>query len=248
MPGRPMSSSTTSGGCSARERERRRCRRAATCTSCPQSREQHRRGSRRASTLSSTTSTRRPRPAGSATRGPSRGRRARRGAAAAAAARSNSLPLPGPSLRAVDRAAVQLDELPHQRQADAEPALASGRARVLGLHEQVEDAAAAARAAMPMPLSRTRSTAVLVAPFDRDTVMRPPGSVYLAALSSRFADHLRRAASRRPRASSGSRGSVRRRARGRARRSAGGMVSTALRDDAAERRPRSRRSSILPAA
>ena len=49
----------------------------------------------------------------------------------------NSLPSPGPSLRASTRAAVHADEAAHQRQADAEPALRSPR-RAIDLHEHVE--------------------------------------------------------------------------------------------------------------
>ena len=79
----------------------------------------------------------------------------------------------------------------------------------------------------------------------RRSAMSPPAGVYLAALLSRLANTCAR---RTGSASSGSGfgGSVDVRSGGRAARSAGRLVSTARFEHVAQRRPRCRRSSILP--
>ena len=64
---------------------------------------------------------------------------------------------------------------------------------VLQLVEQLEDGLQLI-VARPMPLSRTLNTACPACSL-RFTSMRPPGLVYLAALSIRLHDHLGRAAS-----------------------------------------------------
>ena len=98
---------------------------------------------------------------------------------------TNSLPrLPGPSLLGLDPAAVHLDQPLHQRQADAQPALRPAPATV-DLREHLEDAGQHARrrcrCRCPAPDTAT-------SPPCRSAVsqMRPPRSVYLAALFSRF--------------------------------------------------------------
>ena len=121
-----------------------------------------------------------------------RSRPGRRGGAASAAPRPatgrrtvNSLPRPGPSLWRVDRAAVHLDQPLDQRQADAQAALRALE-RAVHLGEHLEDRAAASRAGMPMPVSRTVIAASPALPLGGATAMCPPRSVYLAALLSRF--------------------------------------------------------------
>ncbi len=62
----------------------------------------------------------------------------RRSARAAGSVTTNSLPVPGPSLCAVDLAAVHLDQAARQCQPDAEPALRAAT-RAIDLREHVED-------------------------------------------------------------------------------------------------------------
>ena len=86
----------------------------------------------------------------------------------------------------LDRAAVQLDEAPRQRQADAEAAVRAV-AMLLELREHVEDARQHVRRdADAGVLARARC--VGVRRRCALTRMRPPRSVYLAALFSRFAN------------------------------------------------------------
>ena len=102
---------------------------------------------------------------------------------------TNSLPLPRPSLCASIGAAVQRDEAAHDRQAEPEAALRAIE-RLPLLREQVEDGRqqsrrrcrcrCPSRAARPGPPTRLAVT-----------LIRPRGSVYFAALVSRFADDLR---------------------------------------------------------
>ncbi len=70
------------------------------------------------------------------------------------AARRTRCPAAARRSSAATRAAVQLHQLPHQREADAEPALRALE-RSIGLHEHVEDARQQV-GEMPMPRSRTR--------------------------------------------------------------------------------------------
>ena len=110
----------------------------------------------------------------------------RRGVGAAAARRSNSLPRPGPSLVALTRAAVQLDQALDQRQADAEAAL-RGAARVpLDLHEHVEDRGEHVAGGCRRRCRATRTTRRRAVALDDARRCGPPAGVYLAALFSRL--------------------------------------------------------------
>ena len=93
----------------------------------------------------------------------------------------------GAGARHLDLAVVHLDQAANERQADAQAALAAVE-RALALREQLEDIAAAARASMPMPLSRHRDLGFAGRASPRATMsITPPSSVYLAALFSRLA-------------------------------------------------------------
>ena len=98
---------------------------------------------------------------------------------------TNSLPWPRPSLLADTRAAVQLDQAAHDRQPEAEAALRAVE-RLRLLHEQVEDARRASRARCRCP-GRARAAATRCsARSRRDADACCPGSLYFAALVSRF--------------------------------------------------------------
>ena len=126
---------------------------------------------------------------------PRRGSRARRGRGPTPSGRvrlasgsrtMNSLPLPGPSLCASTVAAVQLDEAPHQRAGRCRARPASRRLRP-STCVNMSNTAAACSAAMPMPLSRTDTIASSAARGPPSAGCGRRGSVYLAALVSRFA-------------------------------------------------------------
>ena len=104
-----------------------------------------------------------------------------------------------PELRALARARrcvastvprVQFDEAPHQRQADAEPALAAIE-RPLALLEQLEDVRQQLGVDADAVVARPPITAWPSGDTASDSSIAPPSSVYLAALLSRFATHLR---------------------------------------------------------
>ena len=205
--------------------------------------QQHRPGCGAASTLSSTTRTRRRRSAawppatalGAAATGLVRVAPGRR--------TMNSLPLPGPSLVAATRPAVQLDQLLDERQADARGRPASGRAS--GRPGRTgRRSSGSISGAMPMPVSRDPDDDLVRRRAAAVRRIRPPGSVYLAALVSRLT---RTCSSRAGSASSqtGPRGHVDGSARAAARRSSG---RTALDGPVEDRSSstRSLRSSILP--
>ena len=73
-------------------------------------------------------------------------------------------------------AAVQLDQLLHEREADA-GALVRARPRALHAVEALEERAAARSAGMPMPVSRTASTACVVATVQRDRDLAVEGEL-----------------------------------------------------------------------
>ena len=136
------------------------------------------------STLSSARSTRCRRPSPR-----DRGRGAAPASSSARATRGrrtmNSLPCPAPSLVASMRAAVQLDQPAREREARRRgpPALRSSERSTCDEH--VEDARVArARSRCRCP---SRATTISSPPASRAAIsIRPPGSVYLAALLSRL--------------------------------------------------------------
>ena len=142
-----------------------------------------------ASTLSSTTRMRRGRRAAGAACRLSSPLRRRNCACRSGSRTTNSLPRPQPVAVGLDRAAVHLDEVLHQRQADAQPALRPcGRRGPPGrtarrLRGSMSRGDADAR--VPDPEHR-------LAPLPLRGQPDPAafGSVYLAALVSRFADDL----------------------------------------------------------
>ena len=97
---------------------------------------------------------------------------------------TKALPWPTPALARLDPAAMQLDQVLDQRQADAEPAARAGQ-RAFDLGKHGEDVGQLAPAGMPMPSSLT---VILTSPSCSAAAssMRPRRSVYLAALVSRL--------------------------------------------------------------
>ena len=94
------------------------------------------------------------------------------------------LPWPGPGALDLDRAAVHRHEGPDQGQADPQPALRAVE-RALDLGEQVEDPGEHLGGDAPRP-SRAPGRRTGPPRGDADTPIRPPSSVYLAALVSRL--------------------------------------------------------------
>ena len=157
--------------------------------------------------------------------------RARRGGGSRT---TNSLPWPEPVAARLDRAAVQLDQPLHQRQARCRgrPATRSSAGRPARTSRR---RAAASSAAMPMPVSlhrRSRRRRRRAAPR---SAMRPPRSRVLGGVVEQVGEHLRR---RTGSASSetGSAGSVDASARVPRASMSGRRVSTARVDDAARAR------------
>ena len=187
MPGRPMSSRTTSGwnrpALAGRRRRRGRVRPRGRCSfkqACQALGgvdvvvdDQDAAG----------------RPARAARRrGPAPGRRG--GPVAGRGRRTtNSLPWPGPSLCGLDRPAVHLDQPPHERQADAQPALRPVE-RAVRLREQVEharqhvrrDADAGVADADDAPAPSVSRSAL--------SQMRPPGVGVLGRVVEQVGEHL----------------------------------------------------------
>ena len=100
---------------------------------------------------------------------------------------TNSLPRPSPSLWAATRRrrAARTSRLTSVRPMPRPPCGAVERAARPARTGRRR--AAASPGAMPMPLSRTRTTDLVAVARDRRALMCPPGSVYLAALFSRLA-------------------------------------------------------------
>jgi hypothetical protein len=96
----------------------------------------------------------------------------------------NAAPLPAPSLWAVDRSAMQLDEMAHDRQTQAEAAFGT-RARRIGLAGSARTRAEGTPVSIPRPVSVTRMTASLPAASTR-IVTCPPSGVNLIAFERRF--------------------------------------------------------------
>ena len=92
---------------------------------------------------------------------------------------------PAPSLLADDRAAMQRDDLAHERQAQTQPAGAARRGAV-ALAEAIEDVRQQIRPRCPAPC-RSRSARRARPPRAARTSMRPPAGVNFMALESRFA-------------------------------------------------------------
>ena len=187
MPGRPMSSSTSVGRAPVGGVERRRpvVRDVHVVAEAAQ---QHRRAPSAASTVvvdDQHAQRRRAAPVG-APPAPAAARRAA-GAGAAAGARRTRCPRPGPSLCARRREPpCSSTSAAHQREADAEAALrAVERARRPARTGRRR--AAAARPAMPTPLSRTRIDDLAALARGRRARCGRRRSVYLAALLSRLA-------------------------------------------------------------
>ena len=141
-----------------------------------------------ASRLSSTTSTRRP--VGTAATAAGGGGALLAGrlrhCADARQRHAEQRPLPMPSLCASTRALVQLDQALHQRQADAQAALAAVE-RALALHEQLEDVRQQLRRRCRCRCRARRSCASPSLGAQRRARCCPPRGVYLAALLSRLA-------------------------------------------------------------
>ena len=182
-----------------------------------------------------------------------RGQRLRRGvrrlaprgaARRAAVSTTNSLPRAEPSLSRLDRAAVHRHQAAHQRQPDAEAALRAA-ARAIDLREHVEHRRQAARRAMPMPLSRTVTTARSPCRVTRDARSARRAFGVLRRVVQQVREHLRQP-HRVAVDATAARRAARRVARGRRRRAAGRLVSIAACTTAA-RSSGSRRTSIEPA-
>ena len=149
--------------------------------------------SSRASASSSTTSTRTP----SSARGNGRGRRGRCRATAAAAgllerqirdrrqAHAERRARPSPSLSAVIDPAVQLDEIAHDREAEAEAAVAPRAAGVL-LAEPLEDVRQEFGGDADAGVGRRRISTLAPARASARTPTCPPCGVNLTAFESRF--------------------------------------------------------------
>ena len=150
--------------------------------------QQHAPGCRRASRWSSATRTRHAArsavaPLPRRRRGLGRRRRRR-----PAGGRRTRCPVPGPSLRASTRAAVQLDQAAAPASGRCPGRPASARAAGSACVNMLEEPRQHAPAAMPMPVSRTGDAHLVAAAARPSARMRPPGSVYLAALFSRLAN------------------------------------------------------------
>ncbi|QJW84412.1 hypothetical protein HK414_13425 [Ramlibacter terrae] len=78
---------------------------------------------------------------------------------------------------------MHVHQLARERQADARPP--RERERAASSCENISNTLSSLSGAMPMPLSRTAMTAVPPSRTTRSSIW-PPGSVYFAALLSRF--------------------------------------------------------------
>ena len=171
-------------------------------------------------------------------------RRRRRRAVPPGSRTVNVAALPGPSLVRLDRAAVQLDEPAHQRQADAEPARARGRACArpgrTGRRRAAERRARCrCRCRCTAQHAPRRSRA-----HGRRRCVRPAG-VYLSGVGRAGCRRPARCAPRRP--STQTVVEAQRRPRAWPRASRGGSAcSTARGDQRRAGRPARARSTILP--
>ena len=95
------------------------------------------------------------------------------------------LACPGPGALRLDRAAVQLDQALHQREPEPEPALRAVE-RLARLEEQIEHVRQQLRRDADAVVRDLEHERPVLGPR-RHAGDSPPGSVYLAALVSRFA-------------------------------------------------------------
>ena len=152
-PGRPMSTSITSRRLGARPARGRRARRRQTTTSVTEQLEQHAPGSRRRRVV---LHHQHPGAEPGCARAEARPAPPRAAAAPSGGAARTPLPRPGPALRRLDPAAVELDQPLHDREADAEAALASGRACARACAKRSKTRGSIS-GAMPMPSVANRA-------------------------------------------------------------------------------------------